>query len=86
MNPITMRGTMDAREIHVRVHLEDDALWATIVEYPGVFAAGESLVELRESLQEGLALYLSEPGREVSGAVLTLLPVEVEATAGLTVA
>lgn len=44
--------------IQVRIRFEDEAYWATVDEYPGVFATGDSLDELRESLEEGLALVL----------------------------
>ena len=43
--------------LHITVHLEDGSLWATVKEFPGVFATGDNLDELRESLQEGIALY-----------------------------
>lgn len=44
--------------LHVSVRFEDDAFWATVEEFPGVFAAGDNLTELRESLEEGIALVL----------------------------
>ena len=44
--------------VHVRVHFEDRAYWATVDEHPGVFAAGDTLEELRQSLEEGLALVI----------------------------
>lgn len=46
--------------VHVRIHFEDRAYWATVDEYPGVFAAGDSLEELRESLEEGLTLVIKD--------------------------
>ncbi len=42
--------------VHVRVRFEDQAFWATVDEYPGVFATGDTLDELRESLEEGISL------------------------------
>ena len=48
------------REITVRVHAEAGALWAEVVEMPGVFAAGDDLTELWLSLREGVGLYLSD--------------------------
>ncbi len=42
--------------IGVRVRFEDGAYWATVEEHPGVFAAGDTLEELRQSLEEGLSL------------------------------
>ena len=46
----------DCRTVHVRVRFEDQAYWATVDEYPGVFATGDTLDELRESLEEGISL------------------------------
>lgn len=46
--------------IQVRIRYEDEAYWATVDQYPGVFATGDTLQELRESLEEGLALVLEQ--------------------------
>lgn len=46
------------QNVHVRVRFEDQAYWATVDEYPGVFATGDSLEELRASLEEGLSLVI----------------------------
>lgn len=45
--------------VHVRIRFEEQAYWATVDEYPGVFAAGDTLEELRESLEEGLSLVIA---------------------------
>jgi predicted RNase H-like HicB family nuclease len=50
--------------LHIEVHLEDGSLWATVEEFPGVFGTGDTLEELRESLEEGISLYLAEPDRD----------------------
>jgi predicted RNase H-like HicB family nuclease len=50
--------------LHVSVRLEDGAYWATVEEFPGVFATGANLEELRESMAEGIALILAAPGGE----------------------
>lgn len=55
------------RDLTVTVRLEDDSFWATVEELPGVFATGDTLDELRESLTEGIALYLSTPENPVRG-------------------
>jgi predicted RNase H-like HicB family nuclease len=47
-------------ELTVNVHLEDGSCWADIAELPGCFASGDTLVELVESLDEGISLYLDE--------------------------
>ena len=73
-------------QLHVQVHLEDGSYWATVVEFPGVFAAGDTMDELRESLEEGLSLYLED---DVHGAPTVHLtdwrvePLETTARAGL---
>lgn len=54
-----MRDRLD-----VTVHFEDGALWATVDRFPGVFATGRTLDELRESLCEGIALVLAAPGEQ----------------------
>lgn len=50
---------MASMELTVRVHAEDGAYWADVPELPGVFASGDTVEELLESLREGLALYLN---------------------------
>lgn len=47
--------------LEIVVHEEDGGLWATVPEMPGVFATGDTMDELRESLQEGISLWLAEP-------------------------
>ena len=72
--------------LHVDVRLEDDALWATVREFPGVFATGDTLDELRTSLADGIALYLAKPGEEPAPLVVTNLAsglVELSASAQL---
>lgn len=49
-------------EIH---HDPEHGYEAAIKELPGCFAAGWTLDELYESLEEGIGLYLSELGRKV---------------------
>jgi predicted RNase H-like HicB family nuclease len=53
-------GTMEPR-LCVQMREEDGAFWATVDEYPGVFAAGDDLEELRSSLEEGICLIAAEP-------------------------
>ncbi|HEY5816535.1 MAG TPA: type II toxin-antitoxin system HicB family antitoxin [Solirubrobacterales bacterium] len=53
-------------ELTARIHSEKDAYWADVPELPGCFASGDTLDELFESLQEGVALYLVDEG-ELSG-------------------
>lgn len=76
----------EPQKLRVNVHHEDDAFWATVEEYPGVFATGDTLDELRESLQEGIALILAGPGEEppaVTLGALHLEPIAISAGAEL---
>lgn len=50
---------MTGVEYMARVHEEEGALWAEVLDLPGCFASGSSLDELREALEEAIALYLS---------------------------
>lgn len=73
-------------ELHVHVHLEDGSYWATVLEFPGVFAAGDTMDELRASLEEGLGLYLEDEVRGVPTVRLTdwhVEPLETTARAEL---
>jgi predicted RNase H-like HicB family nuclease len=74
------------KELHVNVRHEDDSLWATVDEFPGVFATGDNLDELRQSLEEGISLVLERPNGEVPTVTvqpLRLEPVETTASAEL---
>ena len=64
------------QNVHVRVRFEDQAFWATVDEYPGVFATGDTLDELRESLEEGISLILRGPGGKQPQAQLSPLTAE----------
>jgi predicted RNase H-like HicB family nuclease len=78
-----MEGVMsEPQQLHVNVRLEDESLWATVDEFPGVFATGDNLDELRESLQEGIALVLAGPGEECP--TVTLAPLKPEPIATTT--
>ena len=62
--------------VHVRVRFEDQAFWATVDEYPGVFATGDTLDELRESLEEGISLVVVDAGTGEQQARLSPLPAD----------
>jgi len=49
-------------ELTARIHIEDGSYWADVPELPGCFASGDTLDQLFESLQEGIALYLADDG------------------------
>jgi predicted RNase H-like HicB family nuclease len=75
--------------LHIEVRFEDDTFWATVEEYPGVFATGDKLDELRESLEEGISLVLAGPGEtppEIRLGPLQHAPVTTAASAELTYA
>lgn len=64
-------GTVPStREITIEVHSEDGALWATVLEFPGLFAAGDTETELFENVAEGLRIYLTEDGQAVRDVTL----------------
>lgn len=65
------------QELHVNVRREDDAFWATVVEFPGVFATGDNLDELRESLEEGIAFVLERSDGEIPN--VTIQPLHLAA-------
>lgn len=55
---------MTDRGIQVVVREEDGRLWATVEEFPGVFATGDNFEDLEESLAEGISLYLAKEDEE----------------------
>lgn len=66
-------------ELTARIHIEDGSYWADVPKLPGCFASGDTLDELFESLQEGVALYLADEGEQsgplhVATATLTDRP------------
>jgi len=66
----------EPQKLHISVRHEDEAFWATVDEYPGVFAAGDTLDELRGSLREGIALVRARPGEEPPAVTLGALHME----------
>ena len=76
-------SAMTDRELHVHVQHEDGAYWATVEEFPGVFATGDDLDELRTSVEEGIALVLAASGEEPPQVSLGELRPEQVATAPL---
>jgi predicted RNase H-like HicB family nuclease len=69
----TMKGSVmpQNQSLHVSVRHEDESYWATVDEFPGVFATGDDLDELRESLEEGIALVLALPDQQPPAIRLT---------------
>lgn len=79
----------DATAMTVTIRLEDGAYWATVAEYPGVFATGDTVEELTESLTEGIGLWLAPEGHppahvEIHG--LGVEPPQVDVSAQLSIA
>lgn len=64
-------------ELHINVRIEDGSLWATVEEFPGVFATGDTAEELRASLEEGISLCLAEPGGDAPAVRLDALQTEL---------
>ena len=62
-----------AMELTARIHIEEGGCWADVSELPGCFASGDTLDELFNSLQEGVALYLADEG-EPSGRLHVATP------------
>lgn len=58
-------------DITANIRLEEGSYWADVPALPGCFAAGATLDELVESLQEGIALYLADddPSSDLKGAL-----------------
>lgn len=49
---------MDDMVLTVRIHDEGaEGYWAEVPEFPGIFAAGATMDELRESFREAVELY-----------------------------
>ena len=57
-------------ETQITIRFEDGAYWATVEQFPGVFATGDDLEELRASLEEGIGLYLAESGQPAPKVLL----------------
>jgi predicted RNase H-like HicB family nuclease len=47
-----------------RIEIEQSSYWAEVPGLPGCFASGDTLDELFESLQEGVALYLANEDKQ----------------------
>lgn len=78
-DPILRMTMPDSPQLHVSVRHEDESFWATVDEFPGVFATGDNLEELRESLEEGIALVLAPPGQAPPPSV-KLAPLHMKPT------
>lgn len=68
-------GTMEQR-LHVHMRDEDGAYWATVDEYPGVFAAGDDLEELRASIEERICLITADAGDDLPDLRVSELQLE----------
>lgn len=68
---------MPTAEYTLKVHDEGDNIWAEVVELPGCFASGADMDELREALEEALAMYLSEKPGQVAVTITSLQPRKV---------
>jgi predicted RNase H-like HicB family nuclease len=57
---------MAERVFTVRVHSEDQAMCAEVLELPGCFASGADWDDLRAAVAEAISLYLSTPDEAVT--------------------
>lgn len=67
---------MRALEFKVTIRNEDGTLWATVDQYPGAFATGDTLDELIHSLAEALALVISPEELASAAKLSSMEPVE----------
>ncbi len=65
-------------KLRVTIHNEAGTMWATVVEYPGVFATGDTMAELLESLGEGLAAVVTADEIAASAHLDSMEPVAPE--------
>lgn len=56
-------------ELHIHARHEDGSFWATVEEFPGVFATGDGLDELWKSLEEGISLMLERSDVEPDSVI-----------------
>jgi predicted RNase H-like HicB family nuclease len=66
-------------EVTASIHIQGSSYWADVPGLPGCFASGDTLDELFESLEEGVALYLADEGEQggplyIATATLTARP------------
>lgn len=66
----------EVKDLALVVHHEDDHLWAEVEQFPGCFAAGDDLDELREALEEAISMWLASDASERRRVVLEILPEE----------
>lgn len=57
-------------ELNARVHTEQGAYWAEVIELPGRFASGATRDELAAALRESIQMYLSESGTPANSVQL----------------
>lgn len=71
-----MKSMRKSRDVTVRVYCEDGSFWATVDEFPGVFAAGDTEQEVFESVIEGIEAYLTEGDRKPQVQLVDVTPHE----------
>jgi predicted RNase H-like HicB family nuclease len=64
---------MTTMELNARVHHENGAYWAEVLELPGCFASGRTLDELTEALHEAIATWVDEEDRPAAGLEIAQL-------------
>lgn len=63
-------------QLTAQIHNEDGSYWADVPELPGVFATGDTLDELFDSLREDVVMALADDSEPASvrleGAVISV--------------
>lgn len=65
-------------KFHVTIHNEHGTMWATVEEFPGVFATGDTMPELMASLSDGLGAVLTADDIAAAAQLDSMEPVGPE--------
>ena len=64
----------EIRESRLIIHYEGGQIWAEVEELPGCFAAGRTMEELKEALEESISMYLAPSEAERRQVILEFTP------------
>ncbi|OAI39294.1 hypothetical protein AYO39_00420 [Actinobacteria bacterium SCGC AG-212-D09] len=62
--------------LRVDVHHENGSYWAEATQLPGCFAAGDTVADLLDSVEEAVALYLASAEADVLPVAIKLVGLE----------
>jgi predicted RNase H-like HicB family nuclease len=68
--------------LHVEVHHENGSYWAEAPQLPGCFAAGQTVADLLDSVEEAVALYLAPAEPDELPIAIKLVGLEVTLRSG----